>query len=155
MEEFGLRFAKANFNPFYYKEDVDMSQELLSLIADIFQVCIIPLLGVLTAYAVKFIKAKSNELTVKTENDLFDKYIFMLADTISACVLATNQTYVESLKAQGKFDAEAQKIAFEKTKNAVLAILSDEAQEYLSAAVGDLNAYIEQQIEAVVKENKA
>lgn len=131
-----------------------MSQELLSLIADIFQVCIIPLLGVLTAYAVKFIKAKSNELTVKTENDLFDKYIFMLADTISACVLATNQTYVESLKAQGKFDAEAQKIAFEKTKNAVLAILSNEAQEYLSAAVGDLNAYIEQQIEAAVKENK-
>lgn len=126
----------------------------LELLTEIFQVCVIPLLGVLTAYAVKYINAKSNELTVKTDNDLFDKYIAMLADTISACVLATNQTYVESLKAQGKFDAEAQKAAFEKTKNAVLNILSDDAQEYLSAAVGDLNAYIEQQIEATVKENK-
>lgn len=128
--------------------------EWLELLTDVFQVCIIPLLGVLTAYIVKFVNAKSNELAVKAENDLFGKYIAMLADTISACVLATNQTYVETLKAQGKFDADAQKAAFEKTKSAVLTILSAEAQEYLSTAVGDLNAYIEQQIEAAVKANK-
>ena len=31
----------------------------------------------------------------------------MLKKTISDCVIATNQTYVESLKTQGKFDANA------------------------------------------------
>ena len=126
----------------------------LNLLADIFEVCIIPLLGVLTAYAVKYIQVKSAEITEKTDNALADKYTIMLADTISACVLATNQTYVESLKKQGSFDAEAQKVAFNMTLNAVMEILSDDAKEYLSEAFGDLNSYITSQIEASVNVNK-
>lgn len=126
----------------------------LNLLADIFEVCIIPLLGVLTAYAVKYIQVKSAEITEKTDNALADKYTVMLADTISACVLATNQTYVEALKKQGSFDAEAQKIAFNMTLDAVMTILSDDAKDYLSEAFGDLNSYITSQIEASVNVNK-
>lgn len=126
----------------------------LNLLADIFEVCIIPLLGVLTAYAVKYIQVKSAEITEKTDNALADKYTVMLADTISACVLATNQTYVEALKKQGSFDVEAQKVAFNMTLNAVMEILSDDAKEYLSEAFGDLNSYITSQIEASVNVNK-
>ena len=40
------------------------------------------------------------------------------------------------------------------TLNAVLAVLSDEAKEYLTAIYGDLNAYITNQIEATVNQNK-
>lgn len=126
----------------------------LNLLADIFEVCIIPLLGVLTAYAVKYIQVKSAEITKNTDNALADKYTVMLADTISACVLATNQTYVEALKKQGSFDVEAQKVAFNMTLNAVMEILSDDAKEYLSEAFGDLNSYITSQIEASVNVNK-
>jgi hypothetical protein len=126
----------------------------LNLVTDIFEVCIVPLLGVLTAYVVKYIQVKSNEITVQSNNVMVDKYVAMLTDTISACVLATNQTYVNSLKQQGKFDAEAQKIAFDMTLDAVLNILSDEATDYLTEAYGDLNAYISSQIEASVNKNK-
>ena len=126
----------------------------LALLTDIFEVCVLPLLGVLTMYIVKFIQVKSAEITGKVDNDLADKYINMLAVTIENCVIATNQTYVEALKAAGKFDAEAQKTAFNMTKNAVIAILSDEAKKYLENAVGDLNEYITQQIEAAVNVNK-
>lgn len=126
----------------------------LALLTDIFEVCVLPLLGVLTMYIVKFIQVKSAEITGKVDNDLADKYINMLAVTIENCVIATNQTYVEALKAAGKFDAEAQKTAFNMTKNAVMAILSDEAKKYLENAVGDLNEYITQQIEAAVNVNK-
>ena len=127
----------------------------LALLSDIFEVCVLPLLGVLTMYIVKFIQVKSTEITNKVDNDLVDKYVAMLAVTIENCVIATNQTYVESLKQTGKFDAEAQKTAFNMTKNAVMAILSDEAKKYLESAVGDLNEYITQQIEAAVNVNKA
>ena len=126
----------------------------LNLLADIFEVCIIPLLGVLTAYIVKYIQVKSAEITKNTDNTLIDKYTGMLADTISACVLATNQTYVEALKKQGKFDAEAQKIAFNMTLDAVMNILNEDANEYLSEAFGDLNSYIASQIEASININK-
>ena len=126
----------------------------LALLSDIFEVCVLPLLGVLTMYIVKFIQVKSAEITGKVDHELADKYINMLAVTIENCVIATNQTYVETLKAAGKFDAEAQKTAFNMTKNAVMAILSDEAKKYLENAVGDLNEYITQQIEAAVNVNK-
>lgn len=128
--------------------------EWLNLLADIFEVCIIPLLAVLTTYLVKYIQVKSAEITTQSDNVLVDKYTTMLADTISACVLATNQTYVESLKKQGAFDLEAQKVAFNMTLEAVMNILSDEAKEYLSEAFGDLNSYITSQIEASVNVNK-
>ena len=126
----------------------------LNLLTQIFEVCIIPLLGILTTYIVKYIQVKSAEITEKTDNAIADKYTVMLADTISACVLATNQTYVEALKKQGSFDAEAQKIAFNMTLNAVMEILSEDAKEYLSEAFGDLNSYITSQIEASVNVNK-
>lgn len=126
----------------------------LNLLTQIFEVCIIPLLGILTTYIVKYIQVKSAEITEKTDNAIADKYTVMLADTITACVLATNQTYVESLKKQGKFDAEAQKIAFNMTLEAILGILSEDAKKYLSEAFGDLNSYITSQIEASVNVNK-
>ena len=126
----------------------------LELIAQIFEVCIIPLLGVLTAYAVKYINAKSAEIVETRQNETEKKYIQMLNDTITDCVIATTQTYVESLKKQGAFDLEAQKTAFTMTYQSVLSLLTEEAEEYLTEAVGDLSLYITQKIEAEVQINK-
>ena len=126
----------------------------MALIKDIFEVCVIPLLGVLTAYFVKWVNVKSAELVSKAQNETQAKYIAMLNDTISDCVIATTQTYVDALKKQGAFDAEAQKVAFTMTYEAVVKLLTDEAKQYLSEAVGDLNLYITQKIEAEVNLNK-
>ena len=126
----------------------------LNLLQDILEVCIIPLLGVLTAYLVNYIKAKSLELTNKTDSEMADKYIQMLTRTITDCVIATNQTYVEALKKQEAFTKEAQKEAFQKTYNAVMLVLTDDAKEYLAEAYGDLTAYITMKIEAEVNKSK-
>ena len=126
----------------------------LDLLFQIFEVCIIPLLCVLTAFIIKFINAKEAEINTKHDNEILKKYTTMLSETIVDCVIATNQTYVESLKTQGSFDVEAQKIAFQKTFDSVMAVLSAEAKEYLTAAYGDLTAYITTKIEAEVKLNK-
>lgn len=128
--------------------------EWLAILYKIFEVCVIPLLGVLTVYIVKFIQKKTQELNSKNENELMNKYLTMLSNTIIDCVIATNQTYVESLKKQGKFDLEAQKIAFEMTYNAVINVLSSDAKTYLSNIYGDLNKYITNMIEAEVNKNK-
>lgn len=128
--------------------------EWLPLLYEILQVCIIPLLGVLTAYIVKFINVKSSEIQANVDNDTADKYIAMVTDTISACVIATNQTYVEALKKQNAFTAEAQKEAFQLTYNAVMAILTDDAKDYLAEIYGDVAAYITNKIEAEVNISK-
>lgn len=128
--------------------------EIMDLIAQIFEVCIIPLMGILTAYFVKWINIKTEELKEETKNVKTEKYLDMLNNTISNCVIATTQTYVDTLKAQGAFDIEAQKTAFTMTYEAVAKLLTDEATEYLNEAVGDLNLYITQKIEAEVSLNK-
>ena len=128
--------------------------EWLPLLYQILEVCVIPLLGILTAYAVKYINMKSTEIQVKVENDTADKYIAMLSDTITACVIATNQTYVEALKKENAFTAEAQKEAFTLTYNAVMNVLNDDAKNYLTEIYGDLTAYITTKIEAEVNVSK-
>ena len=128
--------------------------EWLPLLYQILEVCVIPLLGILTAYLVKFINMKSVEIQANVDNNMADKYIAMVADTVSACVIATNQTYVEALKKNNAFTAEAQKEAFQLTYNAVMAILTEEAKEYLAEIYGDVAAYITNKIEAEVNISK-
>ena len=126
----------------------------LEMLYKILEVCVVPLLGILTVYAVKFIKVKSDEIKTRADNELADKYIDLLSTTISDCVIATNQTYVEALKKENAFTAEAQRKAFELTYDAVLEVLSDDAVIYLTSIYGDLSKYITAKIEAEVNLNK-
>lgn len=127
----------------------------LNILQQIFELCIIPLLAIITRSLVIYISTKKDELKNKTDNELAKKYLDLLNDTIANCVIATNQTYVEALKKENAFTADAQKVAFEKTYQTVIATLSEEAQKYLPEVVGDLQTYITQKIEASVNQNKA
>ena len=100
----------------------------MELITQIFEVCIIPLLGVLTTFLVRYINAKMKTLADTTSDEKQKKYIEMLNNTITDCVIATTQTYVDTLKKQGKFDKEAQEQAFLMTFNAVSSLLTEESK---------------------------
>lgn len=128
--------------------------EWLTILFEIFKVCIIPLLGLLTGYVIKFIQAKEVEINNKIDNDQIEKYVTMLSVTVSDCVAATTQTYVDTMKKAGSFDVDAQKMAFQKTFDAVMGVLTEDAKEYLTTAYGDLNIYITNRIEAEVKAQK-
>lgn len=131
-----------------------MELDWMRILQQVVEVCLIPLLGLLTSYIIMYIKAKNKQFKQQVDNDLYAKYMDMLETTIVDCVIATNQTYTEALKKQNAFTAEAQKEAFAKTYNAVMAILSQDAVDYLTAFVGDLDLFIKQKIEAEVSENK-
>ena len=126
----------------------------LSILQQIFELCIIPLLGIVTKFVIEYIAQKKEQVKAQTDNELAQKYLDILNDTIAKCVTATNQTYVESLKEQNAFDADAQKEAFNKTYNAIIETLGDEANKYLPMVIGDLQTYITEHIEASVKESK-
>ena len=128
--------------------------EWMVLLQQIFELCIVPLLGVITMYIINYIKVKTAELQTTNSNEILIKYLDMLSTTVVECVIATNQTYVNSLKGQNAFDEAAQKVAFQKTYDAVIAILSDDAKEYLTNIYGDLSTFIMNMIEAEVNRNK-
>jgi len=127
---------------------------LEKLLPIIFMLVVIPSLGVLTVVLVQLIEKWKEQLKSKIDNELLQKYIDLLANTVSACVVTTNQTYVNNLKEQGKFDLEAQKIAFQKTYDAIMAILSEEAVNYLTVFYGDLTTTITVLIEQDVNYEK-
>lgn len=125
------------------------------MLEQIFELCILPLLVILTKFAVDFLSAKRDELKAKTDSLVADKYIDMIYETIHDCVVATNQTYVNNLKETNAFTKEAQDEAFRKTMEAVLAILSEDAKEYIRETTGDLNTYLTQLIESEVNRNRS
>ena len=126
----------------------------MSMLKDIWELVAIPVLGILSVYIVNFIKAKNAQLKEQVKNDTYKKYMDLLETTIVSCVITTNQTYTEALKKQNAFDVEAQKVAFKMTYDAVIKILSEDATKYLETAVGDLELFITQRIEAEVSANK-
>lgn len=131
-----------------------MPNEILTLLGQIFEVCIIPLLGVLVPFVIKWIRTKTATLAENANNETAKKYIGMLTDTVTNAVIAVNQTYVDALKGKNAFTAEAQQEAFTMAYTAVLNNLTDEAKVYLNEAYGDLESYIKVLIEAKVHENK-
>lgn len=124
------------------------------VINELFQLVAIPALITLTAVLVNFIHVKTKETKDSTENELTHKYIDMLDKTITECVIATTQTYVDSMKNKNAFDSEAQKTALKQTYDNVMSILTEDAVKYLDTALGDLQAYVYNKIESEVKINK-
>lgn len=126
----------------------------LELIQQILQVIILPLLGYFVTQLIGWLQVKKEDAIKQIENTTQKKYLDMLKDTIEDCVIATNQTYVNRLKKENSFTPEAQREAFNLTFQAVLNILTEEAQFYLNEILDDLEAYIKMQIEASVNINK-
>lgn len=82
------------------------------------------------------------------------KYLNGAIGIVDGAVKATYQTYVQALKESGDFDKEAQLAALEKAKYAALAQLSENAKEYIRALYGDLDKWLETQIESRLYELK-
>ena len=128
--------------------------EWSEILTQIFEVCVIPLLGALVTFAIVWIKAKIAETQQKTDNAFLDSCLSILETTVINAIIATNQTYVEALKKQNAFTVEAQKEAFSKTYNAVIASLTEDTKKGLMTLTNDLSAYITEMIEAQINEQK-
>ena len=82
------------------------------------------------------------------------KLLDNLKQTIMDIVEQTNENFVNSLKEQGKFDADAQKLAWEMSKEQIMEILNDSTKNAILLIYGDLDAWINSQIIGSVTELK-
>lgn len=126
----------------------------MEILQQIFELCIVPLIGIASTMLIKLINEKSKEIVGAQKNEKAKKYITLLSQTVAECVIATNQVYVEALKGKDAFTPEAQKEAFARTYESIMAILTEEARSYLAEVYGDLDQYITTKIEAEVNAYK-
>lgn len=124
-----------------------MPEVLMEVLELLIQLVILPAIPILASYSVMALKSWANNKAIEAENATVTEYLTEITEIISQAVLCTTQTYVDSLKAQGKFDEEAQKIAFEKTKNTVLALLTQDAKDFLAKMYGDIDLWLDTKIE--------
>lgn len=126
----------------------------IQVLQEVFNLILIPLLGIIAKYFIQFVSIKIEEIKVKQTNAEAIKYLDQIDKAVTNCVIATNQTYVESMKNKNAFDGEAQKVAFQMTYDALMATLTAEAKNFLAMAYGDVEVYLRTLIEAKVNTNK-
>ncbi|MFA7584446.1 MAG: hypothetical protein WCZ46_13025 [Proteiniphilum sp.] len=131
-----------------------MNETLNELLMTIIQAVIIPAIPIVVAYLVKLLKAKTEQTATKISNELVRQYLQEAIDSVLQAVTYVSQTYVDSLKKQGKFDAEAQKIAFNTAKDIALQLLTEDAKNLITDLYGDLTVWLDTKIEQTVKEQK-
>lgn len=124
------------------------------ILTTLVQVVVIPAIPVLVTYLAKYLKAKAEQTTTKINNELVRTYLQEATDAVLQAVTYTAQTYVNTLKKQGKFDKEAQQTAFNTAKDIALKLLTDEAKQMIEDLYGDLMLWLETKIEQTVKEQK-
>lgn len=123
-------------------------------IQEVLYLIITGILPLLILYAITFLKVKIKEQEEKLNNEQLTKYIDAASNAISKAVLSVSQTYVDTLKKQGKFDemaqAEAKQMAIEKAKE----LITIDSQLAIETLYNDFESYLNDAIESLVRENK-
>lgn len=128
-----------------------MDQETLNTLMSM---VILPLLLALSGFAVAWLRKKTQEITANINDATVRKYVELASDAVTKAVQTTFQTYVDALKAQGKFDKEAQLTALQKAKDTATALITDEAKRVIAEAYGDFDKWLASTIETLVREDK-
>ena len=127
---------------------------------------LILLLGVLVPYTINFLRAKTKVAIDQIENpeiQLGEGQLLSIdvvglmtrvSDMAFDIVEAGNQTIVDSLKKNGKFDKEAQEKVKADAVAKLKATLSDSAKDLLEDVVGDLDLWLDTLIESSVRQSK-
>ena len=120
-----------------------MNEILLNVLSCVVTAVVIPLITLLGSKLIKWISSK-------IDNEKTEKYITEATTIVLDAVKCVFQTYVEALKKEGRFNKDAQLIALNKAKDIVLAQLSDDIKEYINKNFGDVDTWINTQIEASI-----
>ena len=115
---------------------------------------LIPLLiTVITIYICTIISKVAKSAAESAPNK-YNDMIYSIENIVNRAVIATNQTFVNELKKQGKFDKEAMQEAYRKTYESIIASLSQSFIEYIDKEAIDIDALLKNMIETSVKRNK-
>lgn len=120
-----------------------MNEIILNIISVVVTAVILPLISYAGARLIAWLNAK-----IKDENA--KQQLTVATDIVMNAVRSVFQTYVETLKKNGKFDKDSQKVALIKAKDDALAQMSDEIKDYITKNYGDLETWITTQIESTI-----
>ena len=124
------------------------------MLRSIIYIVLTAILPILVQYIVKFINMKVDELSVNIKSEKAKMYINAIVDAISIAVVSVNQTYVDSLKQDGKFDEESAYAAKNLAMMRAKELISNDTEKFIEMMYGDFDKYLENAIESYVRREK-
>ena len=115
---------------------------------------LIPLLITIITICICTITGKIAKNAAESAPSKYSEIIYALENIVNKAVITTNQTFVNELKKQGKFDKEAMEEAYNKTFNSIVASLSQSFFEYIDKETIDIDTLLKNMIETSVDWNK-
>lgn len=120
-----------------------MNEILLNILSVLVSAIVLPLISLIGAKLISWLssKTKSEKATaiIKEANDIVMNAV--------KCVL---QTYVDSLKKEGKFDEASQFLALSKAKEKAMEQMSDDTKAFVEKNYGNLDSWLTTSIEATI-----
>ena len=120
----------------------DLGNSLIPILITVITICICTMTSKVAKNAARLAPSKYSEI------------IYGLENIVNKAVITTNQTFVNELKKQGKFDKEAMEEAYRRTYESIVASLSQSFFEYIDKETVDIDALLKNMIETSVNWNK-
>ena len=118
---------------------------------------LIAILPIISTFLLRLINLKSQEIknrNIKNKQSQNNKLIDLVTDTIRKIVIALNQTQVEELKKNNEFTKDKQKEVFDKAKNEIMKILTQDSKKAIKEVYNSVDTFIDTQIEVAVNREK-
>lgn len=120
-----------------------MNEILLNVLSGVVSAIILPLISLIGAKLVAW-------LSSKTKNEKATNTIKVANDIVLNAVKCVLQTYVDSLKKEGKFDEASQFLALSKAKEKALEQMSEETKDFIEKNYGNLDSWLTTNIESAI-----
>lgn len=120
-----------------------MNDILLNILSVVVTAVILPLISYAGARLVTYLNSKIKDANAKI-------LLTTATDIVINAVRSVFQTYVDSLKASGSFDAQAQTQALTKAKDIALSQMTDEVKTFIDKNYGSIDAWLTTTIEATI-----
>lgn len=120
-----------------------MNEVLLNILSVVVTSIILPLITYAGARLITYLNSK-----IKDENARI--HLTTATDIVVNAVRSVFQTYVESLKASGNFNKEAQLTALTKAKDIALEQMTDEVKNFITKNYGSVDAWLTTNIESTI-----
>lgn len=120
-----------------------MTDELFKIILTAIGVIVSSIASWVATAIIKWFNSKMKDKKIA-------KYASDILNIITDAAKNIFQTYVESLKKEGKFTQEAQEAAKKKALDIIHSQLTNELKEYIQDNFNDVDSYLENKLEAVL-----
>ena len=115
---------------------------------------LIPLLIAIITICICTMTSKVAKSAAESAPSKYSGIIYGLENIVNKAVITTNQTFVNELKKQGKFDKKAMEEAYRRTYESIISSLSQSFFEYIDKETIDIDTLLKNMIETSVDWNK-